>query len=304
MRVCCAALLSAVCVDARADSRVASAELLFREGRALLEREAYAQACPKLEQSHRLDPALGTLLLLAFCHEKIGRTATAYAEYTRGATLAEQAGDSKKAAQSRRWAEALLPRLSTVQLDVDEPASGLRVQLGGSDVDQTQWGTRVVTDPGTQLLRAEAPRCEAYEIQISVPRNGNVVVRVPPLKPTPEGPDPDASPGQPTGFWQSSTPGWIAAGVGIVGVGVGSFFGLRAVSRNNDSDDFCNASNRCSDQGLALRDQALVDARISTVSMAVGVVGLAAGAVLLWPHVTGRTSVAPGSARVDLAVAF
>jgi serine/threonine-protein kinase len=268
-----------------------------------LEREQYEQACPKLEQSHRLDPALGTLLLLAFCHEKVGRTASAYAEYTRAVALAERAGDTEKAAQSRSWAEALLPRLSTVQLEVDDPAPGMRIRLAGSVVNQTQWGTRVVVDPGTQLLRAEAPRRKAYEIRVSVPRNGTVAVRVPSLEPALGLPDSDTPPSS-VGFWQSPTPGLIAAGVGVVGVGVGSFFGLRAVSRNSESNAFCDDANRCSDRGLALRDQALSDARISTVSMAVGVVGLAAGAVLLWPHVTGRTSVAPGSARVDLALAF
>ena len=41
----------------------------------------YAEACPLLEESYQLDPAGGTLLNLALCHEATNRTKTAYDEY-------------------------------------------------------------------------------------------------------------------------------------------------------------------------------------------------------------------------------
>jgi hypothetical protein len=61
------------CGIAAAQTESAStAETLFREGREAVKRGDYAVACPKFEESQRLDPANGTLLNLALCEEGWG----------------------------------------------------------------------------------------------------------------------------------------------------------------------------------------------------------------------------------------
>src|SRR6478735_9605838 len=49
----------------------AKAEALFDEGRRLLAAARFAEACPKFAESQRLDSALGTLLNLGDCYEKM-----------------------------------------------------------------------------------------------------------------------------------------------------------------------------------------------------------------------------------------
>ena len=48
----------------------AAARALFEQARKLLADGKPEQACPKLEESQRLDPGIGTLFNMADCHER------------------------------------------------------------------------------------------------------------------------------------------------------------------------------------------------------------------------------------------
>src|SRR3954469_3989630 len=92
----------------------ATAQALFDQGRKLMGQERWAEACPKLEESQRLDPAGGTLLHLALCREHEGRIATAWALYQDAALQAKRDNrkDRAKIAQDRVDAlSSRLPRL-------------------------------------------------------------------------------------------------------------------------------------------------------------------------------------------------
>src|SRR6185369_12155545 len=76
-------LSQAGAVYAQSDSAIAQS--LFDEGRKLMNEKKFAEACPRLERSYKLDPAAGTLLNVAVCHEGLGRTATAWNEFREAA---------------------------------------------------------------------------------------------------------------------------------------------------------------------------------------------------------------------------
>src|SRR5579883_366085 len=73
-------LACALAATARAvwaqDSEI-TATALFNEGRRLANQGRYNEACPKFAESQRLAPSGGTLMNLAECYERTGRTASA-----------------------------------------------------------------------------------------------------------------------------------------------------------------------------------------------------------------------------------
>ena len=78
-------------------ARIARAEQAFTEGKQHLAQHAYLQACPLFEESYALDPASGSLLALAICHERQGKLATAVREYAELIARSQREGRGDRA---------------------------------------------------------------------------------------------------------------------------------------------------------------------------------------------------------------
>jgi hypothetical protein len=95
----------------------------------------------------------------------------------------------------------------------------------------------------------------------------------------------------------------VAGAVGVVGVGLGSAFGLIALSKKNDAQNAC--PDQCKDpSGVSQWSDAKSAGNVSTVAFVVGGVALAAGAVL-WltapsstPGPSAQVGVGPGVLQV------
>jgi hypothetical protein len=72
---------------------------------------------------------------------------------------------------------------------------------------------------------------------------------------------------------------YVAGGIGLVSVGVGSYFGLRAFAEQKTVKRDCQESG-CNDTGFAADDRAHRAARLANVGFAVGAVGMGAAAYL------------------------
>src|SRR6516165_4621044 len=104
-------------VGARASAEPTAADKslatqLFKEGRNLVDQGHVSEGCRKLEESQRLDPGGGTLLNVALCHEKEGRRATAWAEFTEALGIAKKDDRPERVELAQSHITALEPTLS------------------------------------------------------------------------------------------------------------------------------------------------------------------------------------------------
>jgi len=170
-----------------------AAEALFDEGRNLVAAGKIADACPKFADSQRLDPSPGTLLNLASCWEKLGRTATAWVTYKEAASAANALGRADYVATAQRHADALAPKLARITVQVTQPIDGLELRRDGMVVSSVEWGQAIPIDPGTHTIQARAPGHAEWTIAAAALEGSIVTVTVPPLEALPAQPPPPAT---------------------------------------------------------------------------------------------------------------
>ena len=95
------------------DADTARAAALFEQGRESFVAGNLVDACPKLAESYRLDPATGTLMALARCHEQEGKVALAWAELEEALQRARQEGRVDREKYVKERMEVLRPRVFT-----------------------------------------------------------------------------------------------------------------------------------------------------------------------------------------------
>ena len=160
--------------------------------------------------SLQLDRAIGTLLNMAACHEKEGKTASAWNEYAEAVATASKSGQSERASYARKKVKALESRL--VFVTMSPPADvvpGLEIKLNGKVLPQAAWGTELPIDPGDHRVEASAPNKVAWSDSIHVsPEKGNLSVKIPALQDLKvQVPEPAAAGLEPAPLEQPSAPG-------------------------------------------------------------------------------------------------
>lgn len=266
----------------------AMADALFREAKVLMHRENYQEACSKLQESQRLDPRDGTLLNLAVCHEKEGKIATAWVEFQEALAAAKAAKRWDRIQLAKRRLKALEGKIPNLTIEVAPGAAvdGFELMRNGVPIAQPVWGTPIPVDPGEQALEAKAPGMMPWSntFVLEVGEDKTVVVPVleaePLPPPPPPEPKPTPKPKPPEGPSSRQMTAYVVGGVGVVAMGVGTFFGLRAISKSNESDDHCRGT-LCDQSGLDLNDDARSAAKVSNIAIGLGLVGVGVGTYLL-----------------------
>jgi len=266
---------------ARADAPSDRAEALFEEGQQLLKAGNVAAACAKLEESYRLDPALGTLLNTAFCHGKQGRIGLAWREYRTAfvrATKDNQAQRAKFAQERATELEARLVRLRVTDAGSDK-VEAIRVDgdpvEGDLDVVFVEPGRHaidlVVSSRGEQRTNIDA---SPPEVRVAV-RAKDAPPPPPPPPPRPPVPNPAPAPDS-----SQRTIGWALLGVGAVGLGLGTAFGIKTFADKDAIGSDC-FGEVCTAEGKKKGDTAHTSALISTISFGVGIAAAGAGVYFL-----------------------
>lgn len=305
-----AAVLSTATVAAQSgQSDKVAADALFDAARDLMEKGRYAEACPKLADSQRLDPGIGTLLNLGRCYAANGQTASAWATYREAAAAARAEGQAEREALARDQAGKLEPKLTRVVIRVSDAAAtaGVVVKRDGQELPRSLWGIPTPIDPGEHTLEAGAPGKLPHQATFDARGEGTTLeVEVPELsdapsaassqssQQTPEGaPAPvnpparlaDSSPALPSSGGTRRWLGYAVGGVGVAAGVTGVIFGLKGYGQDQDARALCkDTPDACPsiDKILSLREDAKKNYRYSYIAYGVGGALLVTGAVLVF----------------------
>jgi hypothetical protein len=293
-----------VAASAHADeaSATARAETLFQKGVTALDAGDYASACPAFEESYKLSPALGTAFDLGICAEHAGRKADALRRFRGVLKVASEAGRKKTAQDARTHIATLEPQVGRIHLTVGADARGQASIDGRPSVDPDD----ELVDPGDHDVEWRADRRAPFKTNVhvnagetrdvAIPADTNAVPPPPQTERAHE--QPQAEPH--TGPWKAIG---IGAGVaGIVGVGVGTAFGIAAMGSKNTAKNLCGGNDHAQscqvqspsdvEPAKSAWNDAKSNATVSTVGFIAGAVLLVGGAVIYFAAPSAADSVA------------
>ena len=298
------------------------AERLFDEGRELMDRGELDAACPKFAESYRMDAALGTLLNLAVCHESQGLLATAWTEYDRAVPLSREKGDARRLEFAEEGKRRLDGRFARLRLELAPELRALtsrRVELDGEALAPEQLEAPHPLEAGRHTVTVTAPGYRSWSAPLLVSSASRELIQLlpalepltpatapkvaPPIAPPPapplrSPPRPAQRESAPSSASPRATWGLALGGTGILGLGVGSVFGLLAISEKNARDELCDAGVCSSSRGIDAHRAADRAATVANVAFVAGGALVAGGAIL---YFTAPSSEATPSAGAKAA---
>jgi hypothetical protein len=243
------ATITALAPRAARAGDAAVAEQLFLEGKQAMERQDYELACARFKASHDVDPATGTLLNLAVCHERQHKNASAWAEYRQ--VLAESEGrNPDRAAMARESADRLTSKLSYVTLSISPPATDAVVALDEAKLPPASLGVRIPVDPGPHVLTVSRSGETVVRHSIVVQEtqaDQKVTLDVPPpnasASPSPSTPPPArTNEGEPPATSSRPTLAYVVGGAGLLVLAGGVTTGAFALSKNGSANHACDGT--------------------------------------------------------------
>lgn len=290
------------------------ADALFGEGKAHMAAGDLEHACPALAESFRLDPATGSLLALASCHEKQHKNLSALAEYREVVQRAQREGRPDRVSAAHMKTLALEAKIPSVRVDAPPrmELEGLVVTLNGVRLRPDQLGQAIPIDGDHAEIVATAGQGPSWRLSFPVAEERQEFALTLPADLRAPAPasvapvrtgraarateDEDAELAEAPEEAPASAPpkprkprdprrmgritGLVLTGAGAAGLITSLGFTLRAAKLNHKSDPNCDG-NLCTAEGKQQR----LDARSAgSIATATGIAGatLAAGGLITY----------------------
>ncbi len=269
-----------------------AAQVLFDRGRSAFDAGRIEEACAAFEESMRLDPANGTLLNLARCHEQQGRVTTAWSEYRDALDMSRRLGQLQRAAVAEAAMARLEPRLPKLKVVMTAPPPGVVITHNGTSHRAAFLGAAMPVDPGAHVISVSAPGREAYETTVHVDEADTHEVVVPAL-------DVETVGDRPSPLFYA---GVVSGSVALTSLVAGAALGGVALAQQADaeSDPQLCPQKRCTPLGRAQVDSAETKADAAVALLSIGGALAAASAVMLVVDRTRTPEEAPAEATATL----
>lgn len=262
------------------DQTAAAAEALFRSAQDAAKAGDWETACRRFAESNRLDPAPGTVLNLARCHEELGHQASAWKYYQEAAEKLPN-GD-RRAEYAERKATELKALVPTVLFDPppDAKPADFQLKVNGTPYSAAMLNVAIPFDAGQVQVVVEAEGRErvtstldlsegqnlTYAIQL-----GGLVTATSDGERTPS----DAAKKRKTWAITSLTLGGVGAATAIFGATWAAIELPVATDPDHCSDGFCDQ------RGANASQRGRTAVVLLGAGAAIAAVGLSVGSVLL-----------------------
>jgi hypothetical protein len=267
------------------DSSRAAARKLGYSGVEAYQAGDYPTAHEKLEKSYRVLQVPSVGLWSARALVKLGKWVEASERYLELSRLTVSSGDQRVQRQALTEAaaelEALSPKIPSLIVKVEgAAASEVTVTANGAPVSAALVNEARPVNPGKYRIEgAKGSERALAEVTLGEGEQKTALLRFAPAAAV--APPIAAAPDSKPKLGPRRTLALVAGGVGLVGVGVGTIFGLKSMSRHDEAEKFCTG-NQCTDaRGVTAGEDAHAAGNVATVGMVIGALGLG-GAVVLW----------------------
>ena len=278
------ALADGVAPSAATPAQKEEAQARFLKGKDLFGKKQFDKALVEFNASHDIVASPNTRLYAARCLRESNQLVAAYAELTRtSAEAKELARDDPRYAKAAEAADderhQLEAKLGFVQVTVAHPATTTTVKVGGEELKSASDPTPVA--PGSTKVVVETPGHAPIEKSVDVAAGERRTVEIDAAADGTQAPIAETAPAPAPAEPKKNlrTMAYVAGGVGLVGLGMFTIFGLKANGTYSDLKSACN-DGPCPPGHESDISAGKTQQTIANVGLVVGVLGAAAGVTL------------------------